>query len=377
MTTNNVEDQKLPGKVQGLTDVELALLLCLIAKEHCIIHTTSEAVDVLEEEIQLIASNVFGLSASVLQCSTETTLEDFSNGILVAAFSLEEKLPVKSRSPSPNQQTSSYNYAMSVAEDGQRLPNVVVAKNLDIASRQIQIQALELLRTGRIFTHTAVHTTPRPFLFVILLSAPGPALVKHLNDHIFLSHYHDPEDGFANLEEGTEWIEDDRASQSSVVHRSIVKESIQKPLFSAESIQLLMDLVGSATISIDVKRYSHDILTFLRRHRAVAAGVTPQATKHFDLLARYVVACITRLAEALNSSWHSSLAPLHDLNFVTPSLVQLAARKVYRHRISIVAPEDERSMQYGSSLAVITALLEEVTPEQVIEEVLASIEMPL
>ena len=138
-----------------------------------------------------------------------------------------------------------------------------------------------------------------------------------------------------------------------------------------------MDLVGSATISIDVKRYSHDILTFLRRHRAVAAGVTPQATKHFDLLARYVVACITRLAEALNSSWHSSLAPLHDLNFVTPSLVQLAARKVYRHRISIVAPEDERSMQYGSSLAVITALLEEVTPEQVIEEVLASIEMPL
>ena len=54
MTTNNVEDQKLPGKVQGLTDVELALLLCLIAKEHCIIHTTSEAVDVLEEEIQLV-----------------------------------------------------------------------------------------------------------------------------------------------------------------------------------------------------------------------------------------------------------------------------------------------------------------------------------
>jgi len=62
---------------------------------------------------------------------------------------------------------------------------------------------------------------------------------------------------------------------------------------------------------------------------------------------------------------------------VTPSLVALAARKIYPHRIAITAPEDERSMQYGSDLTAITALLEGITPEAVIEEVLAAVEAPL
>jgi len=59
------------------------------------------------------------------------------------------------------------------------------------------------------------------------------------NDHIFISHYHDPEDGFANLEEASEWIEDDRASQSSVVHRSIARPPYREPFFNAEVRGLL------------------------------------------------------------------------------------------------------------------------------------------
>lgn len=62
---------------------------------------------------------------------------------------------------------------------------------------------------------------------------------------------------------------------------------------------------------------------------------------------------------------------------MTPSLVQLAARKVYRHRINIVAPEDERSMQYGSDLAAVTAMLEGLTAEEIIDEVLGTVEAPL
>ena len=45
---------------------------------------------------------------------------------------------------------------------------------------------------------------------------------------MFISHYHGLEDGFSNLEEGSEWIEDDRASLSSVVHRSAVQSSIER-----------------------------------------------------------------------------------------------------------------------------------------------------
>ena len=51
---------------------------------------------------------------------------------------------------------------------------------------------------------------------------------------MFLSHYHDPEDGFANIEEGSEWIEDDRASLSSVVHRSVARDYNRDTLFGIE-----------------------------------------------------------------------------------------------------------------------------------------------
>jgi len=73
----------------------------------------------------------------------------------------------------------------------------------------------------------------------------------------------------------------------------------------------------------------------------------------------------------------SVLAPLHDLDYISPSLVALAARKIYPHRIVITAPEDERSMQWGSSLEAVKAVLEGVTVEDVVEEVLQSVEVPL
>ena len=57
-------------------------------------------------------------------------------------------------------------------------------------------------------------------------------------------------------------------------------------------------------------------------------------------------------------------------------MVMLAARKVYPHRIRLTLPENERSMQYGSDLAMITAALEGYTTDQVIEEVLTEVDAP-
>ena len=49
-----MEGQAVLPKAQLLTDVELALLLCLVANQHCIIETTEESLDNLEEEVQLV-----------------------------------------------------------------------------------------------------------------------------------------------------------------------------------------------------------------------------------------------------------------------------------------------------------------------------------
>lgn len=58
-------------------------------------------------------------------------------------------------------------------------------------------------------------------------------------------------------------------------------------------------------------------------------------------------------------------------------MVALAARKIYPHRIIITVPENERSLQWGSSLEAVKAVLAGVTADEVVEEVLQSVEVPL
>jgi hypothetical protein len=71
------------------------------------------------------------------------------------------------------------------------------------------------------------------------------------------------------------------------------------------------------------------------------------------------------------------LAPLHSLTYVTPSLVALAARKVYPHRIVVATPETERSMQWGSDYKTVVTMLEGITPDEIVDEVLSTVEVPL
>ncbi len=65
------------------------------------------------------------------------------------------------------------------------------------------------------------------------------------------------------------------------------------------------------------------------------------------------------------------------MTFVTPTLVALAAKKIYPHRIEIVTPEKERSMQWGSDVNAVAVALEGVGPDTVIDDVLGMVEVPL
>ena len=49
-----MESSPLVERVQDLTDLELAILLSLVASEHCIIHTEANALDSLENELRLV-----------------------------------------------------------------------------------------------------------------------------------------------------------------------------------------------------------------------------------------------------------------------------------------------------------------------------------
>jgi hypothetical protein len=125
-----------------------------------------------------------------------------------------------------------------------------------------------------------------------------------------------------------------------------------------QQVASLAALSEHIRIDVDVLRYQMNIVSFLRMHRAVADGITPTATKHFEQLIR-------------------CLAPIHRLDFVTPALVNLAVRKVYLHRIHIVRPEKERSVQWGSETEAVRTLLDGIGPEDVIEDVLGMVTAPV
>ena len=62
---------------------------------------------------------------------------------------------------------------------------------------------------------------------------------------------------------------------------------------------------------------------------------------------------------------------------MTPSLVVLAARKIYPHRIKVSTPEKEKSLQWGSDLKAVKELLEGATAESIIESAIAKVPCPL
>ena len=159
----------------------------------------------------------------MIDCSENTTLDDFAHAIITVDSS-----PARSNSPVRTRQDSYFLHTPAFSSfsrsppsdslaDNKTMANIIIAKNLDEAPKQVQIQALELMRTKRIYTRTSVQSTPKRFLFMALLAgSEGPRLTKHLNDYMFISHFHDPEDSFPNLED----MYDDGSSTSSVVKKS-------------------------------------------------------------------------------------------------------------------------------------------------------------
>ncbi|KAI1377236.1 hypothetical protein F4677DRAFT_415677 [Hypoxylon crocopeplum] len=426
-------DEDLLHRIHGLGDLDLAALLCLISREHCIVSTEPDELDSLVEELRLVGSQTFNLPSVVVDCTPHTTLDDLAAAIQLPpptpqpqpqSLSPGTKTTPRTPSASPlrrrGTESSSYfhgtqqqqqqqhsrhsshgnNGASNQPQHQPQIANVILAKNLDRAPKDVQIQCLELLRTRRILTRTSVQTAPKQFLFVAVLETAGAGrLVSHLNDFFYVSHWHNPEDGFAHLEEDVVAEDGDTASldsASSVVRRSFTESTpaltgtpranrsrgidATQPLtklrddtsslstnspasisLSESDIASLALLARKVSTDVEVLRYQMNIVSFLRMHRAVAPGggsATPYATKHFGQLAK-------------------CLAALHGLDYVTPALVALAAKKIYPHRLRIVAAERERSMQWGSDLAAVEALLEGIGPEDVIEDVLGMVAAPL
>ncbi|KAJ5918962.1 hypothetical protein N7466_009905 [Penicillium verhagenii] len=357
-----MDDMSLEDVARQLSDIEVAVLLCLAAHEHCLIETTGDSIDDLGRELALICSNTFDLSFSILECGPETSIEEIHNDILTTDARKTLARPSYSRAKTGSSSNLSYvgghrdrskSPIPSMIADEPNVVNIIIAKNFNLTSEDFQVQSLQLMRTRQLVTEIGILNAPTDFLFVPLVARDSaelhPPLKTHLRDQLFISHYHEPEDGFIYLEEN-DWLSDGQLSASSVIHTPKYPQKMSAKV-SNMVIQKLREASKSTTMNAEVVRYIQDIVVFLRLSRAVAGGISARANNQFAQLAQF-------------------LTPLHGIDYLTPSIVELAARKVFRHRIIVASPGDDRSLQYGSDLVTVSRVLAEVTPDSVLDGVL-------
>ncbi|RMD42719.1 hypothetical protein DV735_g2411, partial [Chaetothyriales sp. CBS 134920] len=274
--------------VPTLSDLELAVLLSLVAKQHCLVYTSEDLIEDVAEELGLIVTEVFDLNCAILEPECLQSRAMFGEAVLDDNTNPDDSdliTTLPSRSDNAPLVPAGQGSAKPKL-DARLVVNVVIAKHFDVACEDVQFQVLEMIGRNRIVSKTTVHPTPTTFLFI------------PINDRFFMSHHHVERDGFPFLEG---------------VHGAPGERTVPKKI-----IDSIRERAQAVEVTSELRRYLQDMIVFLRVERDVDGGVTPNAGVNLLDLAKY-------------------LAPLHDVDFVMPSLVILAARKVYLHRL-ILSP---------------------------------------
>jgi hypothetical protein len=176
--------------VPNLTDLELAVLLSLIAKQHCLVYTDDDLVDSLASELSLIVSETFKLSCAVLGPEDLLSVEQFGERILDDDHNFGDSdiesdndtaVGLKSRIQNISFKSSRASQ-LERTLDSRMVVNVIIAKDFNTASHDIQIQVMELILKRRIFSRTTVHPVPKTFLFLPIIATSTNAI--SLNHHL-------------------------------------------------------------------------------------------------------------------------------------------------------------------------------------------------
>jgi MoxR-like ATPase len=124
-------------------------------------------------------------------------------------------------------------------------------------------------------------------------------------------------------------------------HNGPVDVSSIQPIFSNEDIQKIHQVISALTVEENLLKYIAAITHRTRSHAKIYLGASPRASLS-----------MMRASKAI--------AALRGRDFVTPEDIQYIAAPVLNHRI-ILTPEAE---------------MEGITPEEIIKEILATIEIP-
>lgn len=240
-------------------------------------------------------------------------------------------------------------------------------KNLNKTDRDIQALLLQGLVSRHFTFGGSVYKLPEQFLVVMvsdtkiedqyqllyyLVSASlwkCIILTSYLQkDHVFFRHHYDIEPDVNTL-----------SLISQIQSRELKLPPLRiQTLITTEDLQSLFVKTTKVTVIPEIKVYMQNIVVFLRTHRLVRKGVSPKAVKDFDRLLR-------------------TFCVLHGTLYATPSLVALAARKIFPLKLELCAPQDEPTLHYGSDIKLVSKWVSKWDAEMVIDDVLNNVMAPL
>ncbi|PNS19374.1 hypothetical protein CAC42_2551 [Sphaceloma murrayae] len=347
------------SRVQELGGLGLACVLCLTTEQHGIVLADQEELDDVARALAMSCSEELGLSTIVIECSDGTDLDFFRQSILVDCPNDTDSDVSHHEQRAPPRHRRRETPELSL--DERRVADVIIAKNLNKADHYVQVQALELMRTGRMYTHTAMHSTGRDFLLMALNEYDSAVhMSKHLSDLFAIAHHHQ---GIGSDSDSLS-IRSKLTSEASSLH-SVVQGGPRPRPSSVKTVSLrpialsdLREATVKVTMTAEVSAYLQNVIVAMRLHRYVAGGISAFATR-----------CLRMAAKAL--------AVLHGIDYVTPAIVDLAVRKVYLHRLVLADERSERSLRWGSDPIAVRELMSGITVESAIETVLASVQSPL
>ncbi|KAF2156430.1 hypothetical protein K461DRAFT_95869 [Myriangium duriaei CBS 260.36] len=344
------------SRIQELGDLGLAPVLCLSAEQHGIVLAAADELEDVAREMAAICTEHLGLSTVVLECSQGTHLDHFRESLLIESYDDDDPPESRYRSALGQHHLTSRDLAL----DQRRVADVVIAKNLNRADYQVQIQALELIHRKRIYTRTAMHSTSKNFLLIALNEAGSElSMNSHLNDTFAISHYHvssgytSDAASFRSQSSGASFYSVLRSKEP--ISRS---HSFNGERLGPEVISHLRQALSRITMTAEVSAYLQNVVVAMRLHRYVAGGISALATRHLRMIAK-------------------AMAVLHSLDFVTPAIVALAVRKVYYHRLKLADEHTERSLRWGGDPLAVQQEMQHVDVELAMDAVISTVQSPL
>lgn len=249
------------------------------------------------------------------------------------------------------------------------MPNVLVLNNLSKTSRNFQANLLEMLIKKSILAETSVLKLPSPFTVIIIESrtfttlsrskgkslerrissatvaapeSPSSKLLYSLKDHLLFKYFYQIQQ---------------TSSALKILESRLPKKTIT-PLTSETEINNKHIKLCNIRITPELKVYMQNIVVFLRTHRFIRKGVSPQAVRQFDIIVR-------------------TMCALTDFDFATPTIISLAAKLVFPLKLEMCNAHEEPSLSYGSDIFLLEKWILKWDVTMIIEDVLKTVPVPV